>query len=206
MWDKRRNLTPFTRHKSPNDTAKRKLFQQHKDGESSFDPQFRLRGRSDKILPYLINSKLDNEIRRKHSVSSLKRNKQKRDFVLLGSDMGGGFIKRRHGSKSLQLQKRFLTYKNAADNTKSALIVSIEVAANVTLFYSLFMVIRMITLLDRYSTFDISWVMDFITECSHIIGPLYIALCPTFSSLLDPIIYLVNKKQLCESFRKWWRK
>ena len=204
MWDKRRNLTPCTRHKSPKDNVKRKLFQQHKDGESSFDPQFRLRSRSDKVLPYLINSKLDNETRRKQT--SIKRNKEKRDFVLLGSDMGGGFIKRRHGSKCLQLQKRFLTYKNASDNSKSALIVSIEVAANVTLFYSLFMTIRIITLLDRYSTFDMSWIVDLITDYSHIIGPLYVTLCPTFSSLLDPIIYLVNNKQLCDSFRKWWRK
>ena len=213
MWNKRSDMSftsPSGRIREDKLSPAQRVFVKSADGELSFDPLLRELSATGQA-PYFINndnydnydSVWDNPTDR-NSPNGMKRKVSKiiprrsvsspsvrKDFVLLGLDLGGGFIERRL-SKSLQ-KRMELSNQNSSGKSMRALRVSIMVAINVTVFYSLFIYIWVMQTLYRYTSLDVGKFIFDINDKLYILGPLYIAFLPTFSSLVDPIIYFFNK-------------
>ena len=208
MWNKRPERSSMTtkyRRRSSSNSANKGLkgtkskFIQSPDGEGGFDPLLR---KYERPAPYFIDSShypsltkrtdplAEHNEKARRKESRAEQNVRK-DFVLLGLNLGGGFIKR-NVNKSLQ-KKMQLRQQNSSGKSMRALKTSILVALNITIFYSLFFYVWLIQTVHRYTDLKIDGLIFDLNNKIHILGPLYIIFLPTLSSLLDPVIYFCNK-------------
>ncbi|KAL5265612.1 hypothetical protein ACHWQZ_G006359 [Mnemiopsis leidyi] len=206
MWNKRpeRSSTTMKHRRSSNSVNKgrkgtKSKFIQSPDGEGGFDPLLR---RYERPAPYFIDSShYPSLVRRtdplaEHNEKARRKESRaeqnvRKDFVLLGLNLGGGFIKR-NVNKSLQ-KKMQLRQQDSSGKSRRALKTSILVALNITIFYSLFFYVWLIQTVHRFTNLKMDSLIFDLNNKIHILGPLYIIFLPTLSSLLDPVIYFCNK-------------
>ena len=199
MWNKRTSGTkPHPTSINKDLRATKSKFVKSPDGEGGFDPLLRTYERK---APYFIDSSQYPDLSRRTDPLAKYNEKAKReskaeqgvrkDFVLMGLNLGGGFIKR-NVNKSLQKRMQ-LRQQNSSGKSMRALKTSILVALNITIFYSLFFYVWLVQTLHRYTDLNMKDLIFDLNDKIHILGPLYIIFLPTLSSLLDPVIYFCNK-------------
>ena len=198
MWNKRPDRSSVFKPQNSTKKGTKSKFEQSPDGEGGFDPLLR---RYERRAPYFIDSsQYPNLTKRTDPLVEFNEKKRKgsrteqtvrKDFVLLGLNLGGGFIKR-HLNKSLQ-KRMDLRKQNSSGKSLRALKTSILVALNITIFYSVFFYVWLVQTLHRYTDLNMEGMIFDLNDKIHILGPLYIIFLPTISSLLDPVIYFCNK-------------